>query len=64
MARSGVERAASPFHVEPAGGRLYIPTDYFGTVSRSEKRLDFAVYLCYNNSLWDAGNMDYSKLRI
>jgi len=27
MARSEVERAASPFHVEPAGGRLYIPTD-------------------------------------
>jgi len=33
MARSEVERAASPFYVEPAGGRLYIPTDYFGTVS-------------------------------
>jgi len=35
MARSEVERAASPFYVEPAGGRLYIPTDYFGTVSLS-----------------------------
>jgi len=34
MARSGVERAASPSYVEPAGGRLYIPTDYFGTVSQ------------------------------
>jgi len=34
MARSEVERAASPFYVEPAGGRLYIPTDYFGTVSQ------------------------------
>jgi len=33
MARSEVERAASPFYVKPAGGRLYIPTDYFGTVS-------------------------------
>jgi len=33
MARSEVERAASPSYVEPAGGRLYIPTDYFGTVS-------------------------------
>jgi len=33
MARSEVERAASPFYVEPAGGRLYIPTDYLGTVS-------------------------------
>jgi len=40
MARSEVERAASPFYVEPAGGRLYIPTDYFGTVSDSAIGLD------------------------
>jgi len=55
MARSGVERAASPFHVEPAGGRLYIPTDYFGTVSVSASILDFVAYVWYNLNVMTEG---------